>query len=188
MKNIVIGGVPRSGKTTFSEMILKEFQNYHLIDSDIIFDAYVAALNEIAIEINGRCTINVNSRLGYELPKKIFDYYAETFPYKGYVLVTNDLSIEEAVKYNKDGNIVLIFGYPNIETNKKVMEIIENDTIEDWTFSQSESNIKMIAENYIVESKENMNQCKKNNIKFVDTSFNRKDVLNDLMNYLKSNL
>lgn len=36
MKNIILVGVPRSGKSTFARMILKNYSNYSIVRADII--------------------------------------------------------------------------------------------------------------------------------------------------------
>lgn len=39
MKNIMVLGICRTGKTTFSRMIQKEFPNYQIIEVDTIISA-----------------------------------------------------------------------------------------------------------------------------------------------------
>lgn len=47
MKNIILIGPPRSGKSTFARRIMEEYKNYHLISNDAYFDAYVTALQNV---------------------------------------------------------------------------------------------------------------------------------------------
>lgn len=40
MKNIVIAGVPRAGKTTLATLLAKELENYHILSLDCIRNAF----------------------------------------------------------------------------------------------------------------------------------------------------
>lgn len=49
MKNIMILGICRTGKTTFSKMIQKEFNNYQIIEVDTIISALQKTIPNIPI-------------------------------------------------------------------------------------------------------------------------------------------
>ena len=49
MKNIMILGICRTGKTTFSKMIQKEFSNYQIIEVDTIISALQRTIPNISI-------------------------------------------------------------------------------------------------------------------------------------------
>ena len=76
MKNIILLGAPRSGKSTFAKMILKEYSNYNLIQEDVISSAYMSALKGIEFEKEeNRFKDKVNIQIGnvtftYRLPEQ----------------------------------------------------------------------------------------------------------------------
>lgn len=49
MKNIMILGICRTGKTTFSRMIQKEFSNYQIIEVDTIISALQKTVKNVPI-------------------------------------------------------------------------------------------------------------------------------------------
>ena len=49
MKNILILGICRTGKSTFSKMIQKEFRNYQIIEVDTIISALQKTIPNIPI-------------------------------------------------------------------------------------------------------------------------------------------
>ena len=55
MKNILIFGIPRAGKSTLSKIIAKKYNNYITIDTDSIRDAFQHALPSTEInKYNGK--------------------------------------------------------------------------------------------------------------------------------------
>lgn len=69
---------------------------------------------------------------------------------------------------------------------KFASEIIKNDTKLDWTKDYSKKEIEEMCKEYIEISKKNLDESKKRNIKFIDTSINRNNVLNNLLNEILS--
>ena len=49
MKNIMILGICRTGKTTFSKMIQKKFPNYQIIEVDTIISALQKTIPDVPI-------------------------------------------------------------------------------------------------------------------------------------------
>ena len=49
MKNIMIFGICRTGKTTFSKMIQKEYNNYQIIEVDTIISALQKTVPNVPI-------------------------------------------------------------------------------------------------------------------------------------------
>lgn len=117
--------------------------------------------------------------------KRCFDIYIKYEPNINFILDTCDFSIEDVKEYIKQGYIVIVFGYPNITVDEAVKNTIKYDTELDWTYTESIYRRKICFENYIDESKELEKECRKNNIKFVDTSKNRETELNELFEWLK---
>lgn len=190
MKNIMILGSPRAGKSTFAKMILKEFPNYNIIQEDILISAYKRAIYESTMENNkdDYVTIKCDLNIVYKMLRTMFDYSIEYEPSLNFILDGMSISLEEASKYMDKDTIVLVFGYPNITVEEGFENVRKYDTINDWTYTQSRYMIESIFETYIKVSKRQKEECEKLGIKFVDTSKNRKQVLKDLFEWIKKEL
>ena len=188
MKNIVIVGTPRSGKTTFAKMIMKKFSNYNLIEEDTIKCAYENALvDEAARHSKGdSLSVTLSDKTGTDIAKYTFLHSIKFNPELNHILCTYSLSLEEAKKLADDGNIVLVFGFPKLSKEEILHNIITYDTVQDWTYIEPEWRLMMYAKSFLKESIEDEKECKKYHLKFVDTSYNREQVLEELLKWLEN--
>ena len=76
---------------------------------------------------------------------------------------------------------MICLGYPNITPTEVVSNWRKYDTDLDWTKKKSYEELIQIAENEINKSKQLQDECQKYNVKFIDTSNNRNDVLKKLL-------
>lgn len=53
MKNILISGVPRSGKTTLSIMLANSLKNYHIISLDCVRNSFDDVFPQLDINPRG---------------------------------------------------------------------------------------------------------------------------------------
>lgn len=193
MKNIILLGAPRSGKSTFAKMILKEYSNYNLIQEDVISSAYMSALKGIEFEkeenrFKDKVNIQINMNFVNKMIKAMFDFSVLYEPKLNFILDTSGIELEEVSKYDPKNTIVLIFGYPDITPKQGVRNVLKHDTKEDWTYIESESNIQKLFEVYIEKSKKYKKECKRLNLKFINTSYKRRAVLNKLFDWVKVEL
>ena len=193
MKNIILLGAPRSGKSTFAKMILKEYSNYNLIQEDVISSAYMSALKGVEFEkeenrFKDKVNIQINMNFVNKMIKAMFDFSVLYEPKLNFILDTSGIELEEVSKYDPKNTIVLIFGYPDITPKQGVRNVLKHDTKEDWTYIESESNIQKLFEVYIEKSKKYKKECKRLNLKFINTSYKRKAVLNKLFDWVKVEL
>ena len=72
MKNIIILGVARSGKTTLARMIKKRYSNYNIIDGDCIRNAFEKSIPEV----------NINHVNGSGMIEKFPDFCLKLFEYQ----------------------------------------------------------------------------------------------------------
>lgn len=183
MKNIILLGVPRAGKSTFAKMILKKYPNYNIIQHDIIASAYTDTVRHI----------NRNSMIPYDMDfvnlllNKIFFYSAKYEPKLNFILDSNGMEIDNINRFRYN-NIIIVFGYPNITPQQCLENFSKYDTIDDWTFSEPEWRLKILADTYVDDSKKYEQKCKELKVKFVDTSDNRNEVLKDLLIWLEKEI
>ncbi len=187
MKNIAIFGSSRSGKSTLSKMISKKYPNYHIIIGDDIRWAFQEILPNNNINSKGGIGMvedfpNFLSCLFYKSIKRnkgIFNYIVETCdmtPQKAYEL------------FHRDDTILLFLGTPNQTIKQHFEEIRKYETERDWTYNRSDERILEHSKYWIAKSKEYEKECQKLNIWYVDTSFNRTEILENTFHMLEKKL
>lgn len=83
-----------------------------------------------------------------------------------------------------ENSIIKCLGYPNITSKEVIKNWRKYDTDLDWTKQNSDSKLIDFAEKQIENSKRLKEECEKHDVKFVDTSNNRDDVLDELLEYI----
>lgn len=180
-------GVPRSGKTTFAKMIMNNYKNFSIVQADVIKSAYIDLCRYNAKQ-NYSNEIIVDESATQKLISSCFDYYTNYEPNINFILDTFDFNLEAAKEYVNKGYIIIVFGYPNITVAEAIENTEKYDTELDWTYIESYSRKNYLFKIYIMDSKKYQKECEMNNIKFVDTSKNREDVLNNLFKWLNDKL
>ena len=180
MKNIIICGSPRSGKSTFARMLLNSFKGYSLLSEEAIWSAYVKTCMDN--DITNIDLYNMNL-----LIKNVYEYSIKYEPKLNFILDSSNLSIDDCKKYQDNGFLVLIFGYPDLSKTEALKNIYEHDDDSEWSFYESSTKLSLIVENSIEESKINRKKCDELGMQFINTSKNRNKVLNQLLEWCKIN-
>lgn len=191
MKNIILLGVPRAGKSTFAKMLVKEFPNYNILQDDAIVGAYISASEELQREKQRDkeyTNITLDMQLAREISKKTFDCSIKYEPTLNYLWDTKSLSIKDAYQYKQKGNIVIVFGYPQITAEECFHNILQYDTEEDWTYIEPGWRLMRYCKAYTEDSKVFEKEAKKLHLKFVDTSYDRESVLQELLEWVKKEI
>ena len=181
MKNIILLGVPRAGKSTFAKMILNKFPNYNLIEGDTIANAYLCTLKETS----NNNVITYDTNFSKKLIKQIFINSSECEPTLNYILDTSFLDLDDIKDLDYKNNLIIVFGYPNITVEEEILNLLKYDTENDWTYREPEWKKRNYIDYYIKSSKHYEEECKKLNLKFIDTSKNRQETLNELLTWIK---
>lgn len=179
MKNILLVGASRAGKTTFTKMVSKEYQ---IIDGDTIREAYKIVINKDT----SLCSHEVGQLEEYQ--KFIIEVFKRYIKYNKdlrYILDTVDIVPSQIDLFDAKDTLMIVFGYPNAKAEDVVAMQRKYDTCDDWTFSLSEQELLDNATYWIKRSKEYERECKRLNIKFVDTSRNCQEVLCELLDWLR---
>ena len=180
MKNIIIFGEPRSGKSTLANMIVDRF-NYQVIHVDSIRDTFKKIYPELDIAPDRA------------IKNKKFQLFLQEYLYRntikeernkyGYVMEGCETSVCDCNElYNNDNNIIYFLGQINITSKELFNNIRNNDSNHDWTFNRSDDELMEICKKIILNSKKQKKECEKYHIKFIDTNCNRNKVLNEILN------
>lgn len=179
MKNIVILGASRAGKTTLAREICKVYPSYHLISGDSIRSAFQEALPQN----------NINKFGGTGMIEDFSKFCASYFRNQisrnkgvfNYIFDSCDVSIFNATKYFiNDDTIVICMGYSNINEYEALGNYRKFEQDNDWTFKRTDEQLLIHAREWINNSKKFKSECEKMGIKYIDTSFNRDQVIEKL--------
>jgi len=174
MKNIILIGSSRSGKTTLARMIKEKNNFYNVLHGDMIKKAFQS--------YSGETGNNLKNNLEYR--KFIYDIFYNHAKYNDgyYIIETVDIFPEDLINYDLSETIVIALGCPK-NTIDELLNIWWN-VDNKWLLNKSNDELKIKAEKVVKTSKFFQIECEKYGIKFVDTSFNRESVLNNLLEEL----
>lgn len=146
MKNILIMGIGRAGKTTLSKIIKDKINSYNLIHSDALKWAMIRAKNEEKYYRE-----NVDKQKEFEhgeyFQRTLLELYnslikKDTKKY-GYILESGQLQpkiVKEMVDF--DNTIVVCLGLGDLTLDDMINQCFEHDTKEDWTYGLSREYIR----------------------------------------------
>lgn len=192
MKNILIMGIGRAGKTTLSEMLKDKYNNYSLIHSDSLKWAMIRAKDKESYYRE-----NVDKQKEFEHGKYFQRTLLELFDScirkdknnYGYIVESGQLhpkTVSEMVNFNN--TIVVCLGLGDLSLDEMVDLCIKHDTEKDWTFNLPRDYLKKHAIDWFAANQMLKKECPKYNIKYYDTSKNRVEVLNNIMKEIEEGI
>lgn len=187
MKNIMILGTCRTGKTTFSKMLQKELKNYQIIEVDSIISALQSTFNDIQIGFahdylkDNKLSEFINILLEKNKTRLGNEY--------SYIINSDSIMPVDLINCFDLSNIIV---YYFVNSNLTIEEIFNNcrhyDDENQWTSKRTNEYLL----NHIKKAKEFENQiieqCKKYNMKYIDTSYNRENIFDELLSEIKENV
>ena len=186
-KNILIIGAARSGKTTLARNISKKY-NYNLISVDDIISGFEGIpYSNIKHDGNEIETSKNFSKFLKGYLKELSEgpnYYNDC----KFVIEGTHIDFEEIIPYInnqlKDKYDIIGLTYNNISEKELYENIKKYDTEDDWTYYNSDEEL-LGNVNYFLERNKFFNdKFKEYNIKTYDTSFDRDNIINNIINDL----
>lgn len=187
MKNILIFGICRTGKSTFLKMIQKEFTNYQIIEVDTIISALQKTIPNIPIGfIHDNLKENkLPEFLNLFIQKNINKNGKEL----GFIINGDSIMPDDLFKYfDLKNTIVYYFVTEKLSPNQILENCRKHDLSEEWTTRRTDEELLNHFKFYKKIENKIIDDCKKYNIKCIDTSENRKIILNELLEDLKKEL
>lgn len=171
IRHFIVGGIVRSGKTTFCKKLVDKFTVCH-IPTDILVTSLQNAFPNHNIRHSGlsyekRCA-NLAPFL-YEFLNQIGSKRDFTYVVDSYHILPSDV----AARIDCKDFEVLFFGYPNNTLDEKYNHMTEYAEKHGcWTqrYYPAEDELRKAIKNSISKSKWLQSECKKYNFAFVDTS------------------
>ena len=179
MKNIIVIGASRAGKSTFTKLLNKEISNLMIIRTDLLRLAFRDAISKDQNIKTSSLKTN-KDYLNY-----VLSYYKYANMYeKDYIKVVDTVDFEPKDYKLFDNSIFICLGYPNLSIEEVLNNWKKYDTELDWTKKRSDEDLLKHAKKHIEDSKYLQKECEKYQIKFIDTSNNREEVLKEIVNYV----
>ena len=179
MKNILIGGTVRSGKTTLANL-LREKYAYSKIESDTIVNAFDKVYPEFGI--THRDAKLARERYEPFLFECLNGFCRDLKYAKNITVFPGSQYLPENIsRYEKKDKYIIIFlGLDSITPQELLNKIRENDTENDWTYAKSDDWILKFCEKVICESEQLKVDCKKYGFYYFNTFKDRNHVLNSI--------
>lgn len=188
-KNILIIGAARSGKTTLAKRFSKEL-GYNLISIDDIVSGF-EAYPELKIHHDGDA-VDTATRLAPFLIKYLTELSEGNNFYDGIKTVIEGTHIDfeqiipflQSEKYSKRYEIIgLTFNY--ITEQELYDNIKRYDTEDDWTYWCDDEELRGNVRYFIDRNEYFTDKFKKYNIESYDTSYDRDNVLDEIIKKYK---
>ncbi len=185
MKDILIFGVPRAGKTTLSKLLIEELRDYHIFSIDAIRNAFGDVFPEL--EINDRNGKNNETALPDYVSRLLYWQHDELKNKQGYIIEGCQVLPDKVSEvFDIKNSIVIYLGHGTLLPEEILENIRKYDTPDEYSYKRDdETMLKQCREYYEIE-KMNIAKCKKYGFIYVDTSTNRKEVLRKLVDQIKS--
>lgn len=184
MKNVYIGGVSRSGKSTLAGMLYHKL-DYSVFELDTIVHSFTKIFPELGISEKDKEHLDQNfAPFAYEMLKccdKDRKYGGIKVCINGFQLSPKSIANFELV----DNLIVIFLGMNGVTAEEMLENIKATQTDGDWTLKHSDEQLLKTCQKLIDRSNKIEEQCKEFGFLYFDTSKNREAVLNEILDYLK---
>lgn len=185
MKDILILGVPRSGKTTLSIMLAKELKNYQIISLDNVRNSFDDVFPEL--DINPRGGKNNFSKLPRFVSRMIYynrKYLKNQFNY----IIEGAQILPSIAKELFSDSIVIFLGHGSMRPKQILDNIRKYDTPDEYSYQRKDKIMLESITKHINMDKDIQEKCRLYGFKYIDTSTNRVEKLNKLLNELKKSI
>lgn len=188
MKNIIILGAGKTGKTTLSKMIKDKYNSYNLIHSDSLKWALIRAEGkekEYKEDIDKLKHFEFGENFLYTLIEYFNASIESDKNEYGTILESEQLHprlIMEKVDYSKTKIICL--GHGEMSISDIIEQCEKFDTKESNTYGLTKQELEKLANYWYECNKVLKDECPKCGIQYVDTSKNRDEVLKDIVEHI----
>lgn len=175
MKNIIIAGCPRSGKTTLSYLLKQELREYNEFHCDVLRNALSELLEKEALYL-----ITRDDELYIDFVKKVINQQIMLSSYPN-IFEWTRLYPEylNQIKYHEE-NIVVYLGLGGMSPEDIFEMCRKYDTVGDFSHHSNDEILMEYCERWSRIDHHIEFSCRKYNLEYIDTSKNRTEVLNTI--------
>jgi len=206
MKNIIIAGPGRNGKTTLARKINEEL-NYFVINLDKLMTAFGKAYPQLDIRIAWdyeKATANIAPFLGHYLGMLSSGRgMADDLNLRKHAVKENRFVLEGGhFDFEKISSILKMYGIEDLKDNFILIGLVQNnktadeffndlrkyDTEDEWTYGINDDELREFSEMSILFNREMTDYLLKYGFTIYDTSVEREQVLDRIVENIKSEL
>lgn len=205
MKNIIIAGPSRAGKSTLARKINEEL-NYFVISLDKLVATFQGAYPQLNIKLNWnrkKTTDNIAPFLGHFLGMFSSGDGRGLLPYSHGAVKGNRFVLEGGYfNFERILPILKMYGIEELRDNFLLIGLVQNektvdelvsdfkrfDTQDDWTYNFSDDDLREVSEDTISFSRSMYDHLVEYGFMIYDTSKEREQVLGQIVEDIKSEL
>jgi len=205
MKNIIIAGPSRAGKSTLARKINEEL-NYFVISVDKLVATFQGAYPQLNIKLNWnrrKTTDNLAPFLGHFLGMFSSADGRGLLPYSHGAVKGNRFVLEGGYfNFEKILPILKTYGIEELKNNFLLIGLVQNkktvnefvsdfkkyDTEDDWTYSFNDDDLREVSEDATSFSQSMSDHLVKYGFSIYDTSTEREQVFDKIVEDIKSKL
>lgn len=197
LKNLVIVGPPRCGKSTLTQMIADKYP-CEIVRGDTLLTTIQKALIAEDIEESHQekhtkkfIYSPIDANIEVELLKKTYEGIKTDLRGKKKLIIVDTCNLHFSLLENEFGKDAQIYclAVPNLSEDQLFKNIRLNDTHYDWTTCAGNYMLKDFCGTIVAKSKSVVDELKNYpNIKFVDTSINRREKLEEVFKEIEENI
>ena len=205
MKNIIIAGASRSGKSTLARKINEEL-NFFVISIDKLVAMFQGAYPELNIKLNWdreKTTDNIAPFLGHFLGMFSSANGRGLLPYSHGAVEGNRFVLEGGyVNFEMISPILKTYGMEDLKENFLLIGLVQNrktvdgfvsdfkkyDTENDWTYYLDDDELKEVSEDAVSYNRSMSEHLVKYGFTIYDTSKEREQVLDKIVDDIKLKL
>lgn len=180
MKNILILGVARSGKTTLANMIANRY-GFSIIDIDAFIGAFKENYPNLGFDYHSKSNHLVAPFVASYVNAFMYHYPNLNFVIEGY-----HIKLADAVKLFGDKLEIIVLGYPQLTGEQVLANVRKYEGQLDYTRDISDEELLKVVSRHVEYSKKFEKECKELGLNFYDTSYNRENILNKIIDKLAS--
>lgn len=181
MKSVAIFGASRAGKTTLTRMLIDAHPGYQVISGDHIREAFRNTIPILDIRAGGRGIEKIFPRFLADLFTKSINWRSN-YGVGGYIVESCDIKPTQAKELFAGNNVEILFiGCADVSAEDWLGYIRSNDDESDWTKGCSDEFMLEHCRKCIEYSKRLRHECMELGLQYVDTSHNRRQILNDVV-------
>ena len=202
MKNIIIVGPSRSGKSTLAKRINEEL-GFFVLSTDKLVAIFENAYPNLDIRLNwdrDKTTENLATFLGHFLGMFSADDGKGLLDYSHGTVKENHFVLEGAYyDFEKVENILKLYGIENIKDRFHLIGLVQReksaddfysdfkkfDTEDDWTYSLSDDELKNVSEEAVSYNEEMYEKLTEYGFDIYDTSKDRDKVFAEILERIK---
>lgn len=185
MKNIIIIGPSRTGKTELSSYIAKKL-GYSILRVDNFLLGLMFGLPESDFTYNyseKELTTKISSFINVMLGTCFLSQNIKNDSY--YIIEGVYLDLDEIYKsFSSDDFIVIGLTYGELDRDEFLAKLRNHDTNFDWSFKDNDEVLLGKIDGFLNREKEFQEIYQKYNIKSYNTMGNRKEVFNEILEYI----